>query len=59
MVRRSDKIPRNLCQIAHSACMKIIIIEASVSTIAGPLLYIVIQTPDLPLIGMLEVNHSE
>ena len=57
MVRRSDKIPRNLCQIAHGACMKIIIIEASISTRAGPLVYTMIQTPDLSLMGMLEVNH--
>lgn len=50
---RSDKVPRNLCQIIHGTRVKIIIIEASLSTIADPLLYIAIQAPDLTLICML------
>ena len=38
--------------------MKIIIIESSVSTIAEPLVYIVIQTPDLSLNrDYLEASH--
>lgn len=50
MARSSGKVPRSLCQITHDVYMRIIIIEVSLSTTEYFLLYIVIQTPDLPLI---------
>lgn len=56
---RSDKVPRNLCQIIHGTRVKIIIIEVSLSTIADPLLYIAIQAPDLTLICMLDAKSLE
>lgn len=49
----SGRVIRFLCQIIHGPCMKIIIIEASLSTAADSLLCIVIHTPDLALICVL------